>query len=184
MRLVLRTFVSSLSFVVAAQAAAQSGNALAADLLRDLGDAESKLVGLARAIPADKYDWRPGQGVRSVSELFLHVAADNYLIPAAAGTPAPAATGIKGDDYNTAVAFEQRKLDRDGVIAALEQSFAHVKKALGGATAADMSKTVKMFGQDFSVQQAWIIEVTHVHEHLGQAIAYARINNIVPPWSR
>ena len=97
----------------------QAQGSLASDLMKDIGQVESKLVGLAKAIPADKYAWRPGQGVRSVGELFMHVSADNYLIPAAAGTPAPAATAIKGDDYKTAVAFEKRQVDRDGMITEL-----------------------------------------------------------------
>jgi uncharacterized damage-inducible protein DinB len=156
---------------------------LSSDLLKDIGQVESKLVGLAKAIPADKYTWRPGEGVRSVSELFMHISADNYLIPAAAGTPAPAATGVKGDDYNTAVAFEKRQLDRDATIRELEASFKHLKGALASADA-NMGKTVKMFGQDFTTQQVWILATTHLHEHLGQAIAYARTNGVVPPWSR
>jgi uncharacterized damage-inducible protein DinB len=156
---------------------------LSSDLLKDIGQVESKLVGLAKAIPADKYTWRPGEGVRSVSELFMHISADNYLIPAAAGTPAPAATGVKGDDYNTAVAFEKRPLDRDATIRELEASFKHLKGALAAADA-NMGKTVKMFGQDFTTQQVWILATTHLHEHLGQAIAYARTNGVVPPWSR
>ena len=78
-----------------------------------------KFVDLAKAIPADKYEWRPGAGVRSVGEVLLHVASDNYLIPAAIGFPADPATGIKGDDYKTAQAFEQRKLSKDQAVAEL-----------------------------------------------------------------
>lgn len=160
----------------------QAQGSLASDLMKDIGQVESKLVGLAKAIPADKYAWRPGQGVRSVGELFMHVSADNYLIPAAAGTPAPAATAIKGDDYKTAVAFEKRQLDRDAMIKELEASFAFLKGALGATS--DMGKSVKLFGQDFTLQQVWILAATHLHEHLGQAIAYARSNGVVPPWSQ
>lgn len=160
----------------------QAQGSLASDLMKDIGEVETKLVGLAKAIPVDKYGWRPGQGVRSVGELFMHVSADNYLIPAAAGTPAPAATGVKGDDYKTAMAFEKRPLDRDATIRELEASFAHLKSALGAT--GDMGKTVKLFGQDHTLQQVWILTATHLHEHLGQAIAYARTNGVVPPWSR
>jgi len=171
----------ALSLTVAPALMAQGS--LAADLLKDISEVETKLVGLAKAIPADKYAWRPGEKVRSVSELFMHVAADNYLIPAAAGTPAPPATGVKGDDYKTAVAFEKKQLDRDGTIRELEGSFRFLRDALRSADG-NMGKTVKLFGQDHTLQQVWILTATHLHEHLGQAIAYARSNGVVPPWSQ
>jgi uncharacterized damage-inducible protein DinB len=179
-------FVIGLTGLALSLSAAQvlhAQGSLSSDLMKDIGEVESKLVGLAKVIPADKYGWRPGPGVRSVGELFMHVSADNYLIPSAAGSaPAPAATGIKGDDYKTAVAFEKRQLDRDGTIKELEASFKYLKDALGAT--GNMAKSVKLFGQDFTLQQAWILATTHLHEHLGQAIAYARSNGVVPPWSQ
>ncbi len=168
--------------LLASAAAAQS--AIMADLLRDVGQVEQKLVGLARAMPADKYDWRPGEGVRSVGEVFKHVAADNYLLSAGAGAAAPAATGIKVEDYNTAVAYENRKLDRDAIIAELEASFAHVKKAMSATSDSKLRETVSLFGGEMTVQALWVMETGHIHEHLGQSIAYARSNGVVPPWSR
>ena len=167
----------------AAQAAPQAGS-LTADLLADINDVQKKFVDLANAIPADKYEWRPGTGVRSVHEVVMHVAADNYLIPAALGfTPDPA-TGIKGDDYKTAMAFEQRKMSRDAAIAELEKSFAFLKQSLQGTATTRMGEQVKLFGQPFTMQRAWILGTTHLHEHLGQLIAYARSNSVKPPWSR
>ena len=157
---------------------------LTADLLTDLGQVEKKIVGLARAIPADKYGWRPGQGVRSVGEVLMHVAADNYLLPAALGHAADPATGIKGNDYKTAQAYERRQLDRDATIAELEKSFAHLKNSLSATPAARLGEPVSMFGQTLTVQQTWILTTTHLHEHLGQLIAYARSNGVVPPWSQ
>lgn len=167
----------------AAQAAPAAGS-LTADLLADIGDVERKFVALAKAIPAEKYEWRPGTGVRSVNEVVLHVASDNYLIPAALGfTPDPA-TGIKGDDYKTALAFEQRKMSKDAAVAELEKSFVFLKQSLQGTDAEKMGDPVKLFGQPFSMQRAWILGTTHLHEHLGQLIAYARTNSVKPPWSR
>jgi uncharacterized damage-inducible protein DinB len=166
----------------AAAAAAPAG--LTADLLTDVGQLEKKVVGLARAIPADKFGWRPGQGVRSVGEVLMHVAADNYLLPAALGHAAAPSTGIKGDDYKTAQAYERRKLDRDATIAELERSFAHLKKSLASTTPARLGESVTTFGQPSTVQQTWILTTTHLHEHLGQLIAYARSNGVAPPWSQ
>jgi uncharacterized damage-inducible protein DinB len=169
-------------------ASAATGNAASAtvlaDLSSDVSQVQDKLVSLAKAMPAAKYGWRPGQGVRSVGEVFQHVAADNYLIPAILGAPAPDSTGIKAEDYKTVQAYETRKIDRDAVIRDLETSFAHVKKAMSDTPAARLTETVNMFGQTFTRQQAWILAATHLHEHLGQSIAYARSNGVVPPWSQ
>jgi uncharacterized damage-inducible protein DinB len=170
--------------VHAQAAAAPAAGTLAADLLKDIGDLEKKLTDLAKAIPADKYDWRPAAGVRSVSEVLRHVAADNYLLPALVGHAADPATGIKGDDYQTAVAFEQRALGRDENLAQLDRSFAHLKRALSATAPARMSEPVSLFGQPSTVQYTWILTATHLHEHLGQLIAYARSNGVVPPWSK
>ncbi len=155
---------------------------LVKDLLEDIGQVERKLLGLARAIPEEKFGWRPGEGVRSVSEVVMHVASDNYLIPAALGFAADPSTGIKGEDYNTAVAFEKRTVTKAQAIAELEKSFAFVKQSLAATGAPQLTKSVKMFGQSFTMQQGWILATTHLHEHLGQMIAYARSNGVKPPW--
>ena len=163
--------------------AAPSGSAgtLVTDLLADLGSVETKLVDLAGAIPENKYNWQP-DSARSVKRVLLHVAADNYILPAMLGhTPDPA-TGLTSD-YQTGVTFEGRNIPKDSVIAELKRSFAFVKQSLQGATAASMTAPVTMFGQPFTGQSAWILTVTHLHEHLGQLIAYARTNGVKPPWS-
>lgn len=158
-----------------------SAGTVTADLLADLGTVETKIVDLATAIPESKYNWRP-DSARSVRQVFLHVGADNYLLPAMLGfTPDPA-TGIT-TDYATAAAFENRNLSKDSVVAELRKSFAFIKQSLQGATASSMTAPVTMFGQPFTGQSAWILAVTHLHEHLGQLIAYARTNGVKPPWS-
>ena len=164
-------------------AAVVAAPSVTADLLADLTAMEKKFIDLAREIPAAKYGWRPGEGVRSVGEVYLHLASDNYLIPAALGFAPPAETGIVGGDYKTAQAFEMRKLDRDSIVAEVERSFAFVKNALNGTTPAKLGESVTLFGQPFTGQSTWILAVTHLHEHLGQMIAYARSNGVKPPWS-
>jgi len=157
------------------------GSTVASDLLSDLSTVETKIVDLATAIPENKYNWQP-DSARSVRRVLLHVAADNYLMPAMLGfTPDPA-TGIT-TDYATGVAFEARDLPKDSIVAELRKSFAFVKQSLQGTTATAMTGPVTMFGQPFTGQSAWILAVTHLHEHLGQLIAYARTNGVKPPWS-
>ena len=115
--------------------------------------------------------------------MLRHVASDNYLIPAALGHAADASTGIKGDDYKTAAAFETRKSTKEQTIADLEKSFANLKAAMQATTPAKLGDPVKLFGQPFTTQRAWVLGTTHLHEHLGQLIAYARTNGVKPPWS-
>jgi DinB superfamily len=163
---------------------AQQPGGIMSDYLRDLGQTQQKMVALARAMPADKYDWRPGPGVRSVGEVFLHVAADNYFLPAGMGITPPAATGIKGSDYKTADAFSTRKLTKDQIVKELEDSYAFLKSAMSGTTDAKLTQTSTIFGATQSIRAWWLGTLTDMHEHLGQSIAYARMNGVVPPWSR
>jgi uncharacterized damage-inducible protein DinB len=161
--------------------AAGSAGTVAADLLKDLEGVETKLVDLAGAIPENKYNWQP-DSARSVRRVLLHVSADNYIMPAMMGYAPDPSTGLTSD-YATGAAYEAKNLPKDSVIAELKKSFAFVKQSLQSATPASMSGSVSMFGSQFTGQSAWILAVTHLHEHLGQMIAYARTNGVKPPWS-
>ncbi len=153
-------------------------------LLRDIATLEGKLVGLVDAIPEEKYDWRPGEGVRSVREVIMHVAADNYFLPTFAGMDAPAASGIKSGDYPSVQAYENRKVTKAVALQELRASFAHLKGAMEMADDAFLAQTLDVFGMKMSGLDLAVLTTTHLHEHLGQAIAYARSNGVVPPWSR
>ncbi|HEX7123211.1 MAG TPA: DinB family protein [Gemmatimonadaceae bacterium] len=164
-------------------AMAAAAPSVTADLLADIGQVESKIVGLARAIPANRYNWKPSPEVRTVAQVFKHIAADNYMMPAALGYAPDPSTGIKGDDYATTQAFEAVDMTPEQIIGELERSFAFVKTSLQNANSAALGDKVTMFGMEFTAQQVWIMTATHVHEHLGQMIAYARSIGIAPPWS-
>jgi uncharacterized damage-inducible protein DinB len=185
MRPFLRATLFALALVVASSLSveAQQASSVAADLREDIEQVERKLIDLARAIPEERYSWRPGAGVRSIGEVLLHVSADNYLIPSAIGYPEDAASGVKGSDYNTALAFEKKAMNKAATIAELERSFGYLKKQLSETPAAKMTQPVSMFGMSLTGQKAWIMTTTHLHEHLGQLIAYARSNGVAPPWS-
>lgn len=163
--------------------AAQTREGLMGDLLKDIGQVEKKVLGLARAMPQGAWDWKPAEGVRSTGEVFMHVAADNYYLPVLMGIAAPADTAIT-KEYTTAAAYEKRKMDRDAVIAELEKSFAFLKKSMTDMPDAKLAEAVDMFGQKSTNRGLWITTATHLHEHLGQLIAYARSNKITPPWSK
>jgi uncharacterized damage-inducible protein DinB len=157
---------------------------LMGELIKDLDDVEKKFAGLVTAVPADKYEWRPAAGVRSISEVLLHVAGDNYVLPAAVGVAPDPATGINIDDFKTVTVFEKQKLSRDAMVAAMDKSFDHLRKAMNDTPDAKLDEKVKFFGQEMTVRQVWVVTGMHLHEHLGQMIAYARSNGVVPPWSK
>lgn len=163
---------------------AQTREGLMGDLLRDVDEVQTKVVGLAKAMPADAYAWRPASGVRSTEEVFKHVASDNYFLPAAMGITPPPESGINGKDYKTTLAFEKRTMTRDQVIAELDKSFAFLKASMKGMSDAQLNAALDVFGQKTTNRGLWISTVTHLHEHLGQLIAYARSNKVTPPWSK
>lgn len=170
----------ALALVAAPQLSAQG---LMAEMHRDVNQVQEKMIGLARAMPESTYTWRPGTGARSVRETLLHVAADNYLIPIPMGKPAPAATGITSD-FASASVYEKRVVSKEQLVADLEASFRHLHEAMGLTTDDNLNEMIQMFGQNWSRQRAMVLTVTHLHEHLGQMIAYARSNGVTPPWSR
>jgi hypothetical protein len=174
---------TSLLLVVAAPVGAQTREGVMGELMKDVGDLEKKMMDLAKAMPPAAHDWRPGKGVRSTSEVLMHVAADNYFLPAIMGVAAPAETGIT-KEYGTAAAFEKKTVSRDAVFAELQKSFAFLKSSMAAMPDAKLNDPVEVFGQKNTNRGMWIMTVTHLHEHLGQLIAYARSNNVVPPWSK
>jgi len=153
------------------------------EMHRDVNQAQKKMIDLANAIPESAYDWRPSPGTRSVGEAFLHVASDNYFIPIAMGKPAPASSGITSD-MATVGAYEKRKLSKAQIVAELEASYKHLHEGMALTTDANAAEPIPFFGQQWTRMRAMTLTVTHLHEHLGQVIAYARSNNVVPPWSR
>jgi uncharacterized damage-inducible protein DinB len=168
----------------AVPAAAQTPAGLTGDLITVTTQLEQKVLALAGAMSEAQYAWRPGEGVRSVGEVLMHIAADNYLLPTGFGISAPAATGITATDFPALQKYEKQKLSKAATIAEVEKSFVHLKRAFAQIPEARMNENVKFFGQDFTVRSLLILTTTHLHEHLGQMIAYARSNGVVPPWSR
>src|SRR4029078_11848468 len=177
------SLVAAAALIVALPLAAQTREGVIGDLLKDPGDAEKKVRALATAMPESAYAWRPGPGVRSAGEVFQHIASDNYFLPVVLDIPAPKETGIT-KEFKTAVAFEKRPMNKAAVIAELEKSFAFLRTSMTATTDAQLNTPVDMFGQKRTAGGLWISTATHMHEHLGQLIAYARSNKITPPWSK
>ena len=158
-----------------AQPAAAPTSGARAEFLSDLKVQEDKFVSLAQAIPADKYTWRPAEGVRSISEVFLHVAAANYNLPKLFGVQPPADFKVQGFDKSTT--------DKAKVVPTLQDAFAHMRNAVLSMPDSDMDKQVDFRGGKKSTRAVLMFILEHNAEHLGQSIAYARVNGVVPPWT-
>jgi uncharacterized damage-inducible protein DinB len=142
-----------------------------AQFFTDLDALESKIVSLANATPADKFGWRFSKDVRSISEVYMHIAGANYFLSSFLGVDAPK---MNGD-------MEKTVTKKAEVVAELRKSFAHLRNAANSAT--DLETNVMMFGKQTNHQGVLVTMLNHLHEHLGQSIAYARFNGVVPPWS-
>jgi uncharacterized damage-inducible protein DinB len=142
--------------------------------LRDFDDSRKKVIDLAEAMPEGKYSWRPMEGVRSVSEVFVHIATDNYYMP-----------GLIGQKTTEKFSQEDEKkiTEKAKVLAHLKKSFDFIKEAALKISEEDLNKPADFFGTKTTCRGILFHAANHWHEHLGQAIAYARMNKIVPPWT-
>jgi uncharacterized damage-inducible protein DinB len=141
-----------------------------AEFLANLDDVQEKIVSLAEATPADKFSWRPAAGVRSISEVYMHIAGGNYFLATFVGADPPKTNG----DIETTIT---KKAD---VIAELKRSFEYLRNATASL---DLDKPAKMFGAPSTNRGVMVTMLSHLHEHLGQSVAYGRMNGVVPPWS-
>ena len=138
---------------------------------KDAGTLSDKFTGLARVMSA-KYDWKPAQGVRTVADVFNLIVKENGLLagvlsgtPNTGGSPAPIT-------------------DPEKMQEALKASYLNLQKAITALSDNDLQAPVKLFGRDWTKQDALMHILEDQHEHLGQSIAYARSNGVVPPWSK
>src|SRR6201998_236347 len=146
-----------------------------AQALLDLQAVNKKCVDLAEVLPSDKLTWRPSPDSRSFAEVFLHVAGERYGILSLMGAEKPA-----GVDRKT---FEKSTTDRAQIIAELNKSYDFAKKTIDGMPNAEFAKLLPKLGPQANAGDVVYILVADAHEHLGQAVAYARENGITPPWT-
>jgi len=129
-------------------------------------------ITLAEKVPADKYSWRPAEGVRSISEVYVHIAIAHYYFLSL--------SGVKIDPSKMSRDAEKKITSKADVVKFLKESIAAVKE---NYPKLDMAKKAHMGDADTNVEGIMIHLIAHTSEHVGQSIAYARMNGIVPPWS-
>jgi hypothetical protein len=177
------SLVSTASIKASAQSQDAAGGAdhtapsydMKAQSLVDLERVQKKFVDLLNVVPADKMTWRPSPDSRSFAELFLHVAGERYGILSLMGAEKPA-----GFDGKT---FQKSTTDKTQILAELNRTWEFAQKAINGMTNADFAKLIPKLGPQANAGDVVYILVGDAHEHLGQAVAYARMNSIVPPWT-
>jgi len=135
----------------------------------------NQLIALAEATPAEKFAWRPAPGVRSTSEVYMHIAFDNFSLLSVTGPKMPA--DLKEDSETTVTSKPE-------VIAWLKRSLDAVKQAHLAEKPTDYARKVRINNRDATVDGMYLRILVHANEHMGQLVAYARMNGIVPPWSK
>ena len=136
-----------------------------------------QLIALAEATPADKFAWRPANGVRSTSEVYMHIALTNFYLLSVTGPKMPA-------DLNAGIDMEKAVTSKPEVIAWLKRSLEAVKTAHAAETPKDLERKVHIADRDATVDGMYLRIIVHANEHMGQLVAYARMTGVVPPWSQ
>lgn len=135
-----------------------------------------KVSQLAEAIPEDKYDWRPNEETRSFAEVFAHIVSSTYFFASKLGANVPENVNLQ--------TIEQELKTKQEIVAALKQSFDFALKAVQNVKNEDLAtKATYPFPGEYTNMSSILLLMSHTNEHLGQLIAYARTNDITPPWS-
>lgn len=161
------------------------------DILNSFNSASVRALALAKAIPQEKLTWRPMEGVRSFGEVFVHMAGSTLLFCSHAGMKIPdgpahelATVYMKrGFEMPEIFASEARIKDKARIVDVMEQAFGQARDLVRNLPDSELDKSVDFFGRPVTVRFVLIEMGEHLAEHLGQSIAYSRVNHIVPPWS-
>jgi len=134
-----------------------------------------QLLDLAEATPQDKFAWRPAPGVRSTSEVYMHLVLANFYLLSVTGPKMPA--DLKAE-------MEKSVIAKADVINWLKRSLEAVKEAHATVTPKDLDRKVHIVDRDATVDGMYLRIIVHANEHMGQLIAYARMTGVTPPWSK
>jgi uncharacterized damage-inducible protein DinB len=178
----LSVFAFCLLFLAVAPASrAQETRGFRSDLIGQIEYGQKEILDLENAIPDAKMTWRPNKEVRSISEVYSHIAFGNYLFGKFAGLTLPEGVSITAPEDETK--WEKASIDKKVIHEQLVKSFDFVKNGINTMSEASLDNMVDFFGQKMSVRSVLLGLLSHMHEHLGQSIAYARMEGIVPPWT-
>jgi len=137
--------------------------------------ATRQVIALAEATPAEKYAWRPTPGVRTFSEVYMHIAIANFWLLSLTGPKPP--ESFTPD-------LEKRITQKGEVLDWLKRSFDAVKVERAKLKPGDFARKVKNGRFDATVDGMYMRIIVHANEHMGQAVAYARMAGFAPPWAK
>jgi uncharacterized damage-inducible protein DinB len=140
---------------------------------------QGRLMQLQQAVPAHKFAWQPTDGVRSLGDVYMHAALANYYFIKMSGQQVPKDINLDLKPHE----WDKTATGKEEINKVLERSFHDMIAAAQKISEADLEKTVKVFGMEMSMRNFMVSSLNHLHEHLGQSIAYARSNGITPPWT-
>ena len=160
---------------------AEDAKGFRADLIGQVEYAQKQILDLENAIPDGKMTWRPNKEVRSISEVYSHIAFGNYMLLKFAGVTVP--EGIAAGSPEDGTKWEKASTDKKVIREQLMKSFDFVKSSIGNMSDASLETMVDFFGQKMTTRSLLLVLLSHMHEHLGQSIAYARMEGVVPPWT-
>ena len=161
------------------------------EYLWELEIATRQITALAEAAPEELFGWRPNPASRSVSEVFIHVAAGNFMLLDCIGVAAPTDLYFKDpaagpERFAALIArndhLENTLRDKPAAVAMLKRSLSAVQKTFTSASDAELDRSLHFFGEETSVRRVYLRLLAHTHEHMGQMIAYLRSNSVAPPW--
>ena len=161
------------------------------EYLWELEIATRQITALAEAAPEEVFGWRPHPASRSVSEVFIHVAAGNFMLLDCIGVAAPTDLYFKDpaagpERFAALIArndhLENTLRDKPAAVAMLKRSLSAVQKTFTSASDAELDRSLHFFGEETSVRRVYLRLLAHTHEHMGQMIAYLRANSVAPPW--
>jgi len=135
---------------------------------------QGQVIQLAEAFSEDQYGWRPMEGVNSVGEALLHVAGANYFIGSKMGIAPPEDVDMMNLGKITG---------KENIIAALKKSNEFALDVVTKVERGEFNEEVDFGFAKFNKLAGLLVIMEHNGEHKGQLIAYARSNNVVPPWS-
>lgn len=172
----MRTLLLTAALLFTAPNASAQEAGFKEEFLDQFNASARKLAALAETMPAESYDWRPMEGVSSVADAYMHIARYNYYYP-------ETSLGVEPPPDVDVDAFESIE-DKDAVVEQLLRSLDHVRAAVQAMPADDFEASTQLYGRTVTKRAVLLQLITHMNEHLGQQIAYARSNRVVPPWSQ